>query len=322
MSEVNENELVPSSPEMNKADELGRAEPPKPRKPKKARKPEAGIRYQDVDTGKPGELAKLVLASDDGDPRWDPGLLVKLDPDFVRNIAENGIDVDLDVTEAPPFPKGAYPAGSFGINDGRSRVRAIPEANKLRKAKGLPPLVVGLKIRERDDLESMRAAARLNAQRKQEDAITIGRKAQRFLDMNLTEQEIAKDLGIKTEQVHTYVSLLQLPEAVQQAILRGEVSVTAAATISRLDPKEIERRTNEHIAAKKRGDKGGSRKALASSGPDRLTAKGIKTLIDELKEEEKKASSKDCSRYEAARYALETVLDARKRDGLWAKLTK
>lgn len=39
-------------------------------KPNKQRRPEAGIKYLDIDTGKPDQLARLVLASDDAAPSW------------------------------------------------------------------------------------------------------------------------------------------------------------------------------------------------------------------------------------------------------------
>lgn len=53
-----------------------------------------------------------------------------------------------------------------------------------------------------------------------------------------------------------------------------------------------------------------------------MTAKGIKVLIDELKAALKEGGSGAAAGHsmQGAVYALETVLDARKRNGLWAKL--
>lgn len=296
-----------------------------PRKPKKERKPEAGIRYETIDTGDKKQLSRLKLAKDDSDPRWDSRMLLKLDKNFILDIAENGVEVDLDVTESPDFPKGHYMGGEFGINDGRMRVRAIPEANEIRKKKGLPPLQVGLKIRERESVAAMRTGVRLNEKRYDSDAVTRARTMSRYQDAGLTDDEIASDFGIKASDVHQHLSLLGLPPEVQKLVTDGKMSVSTAAGVARLDPSEVKRRANELIAAAAEGRVTAAKARSAtgqSNGPDRLPAKAIKQLIDELKAALKEGGDGAAASHsmQGAVYALETVLDARKRQGLWNKL--
>lgn len=297
---------------------------PKPRA-KKERKPEAGIRYVTIDTGNAKEFAKLVLPKDEEDPRWEPRMLLKPERDFILDLAENGVDVDLDVTEAPDFPKGRYMAGEYAINDGRMRVRAIPEANAIRKKKGLPAIQVGLKVRERESVEAMRAAVRLNEKRYESDAVTRARSMSRYRDVGLTDEEIASDFGIRPQEVEQHLGLLRLAPEIQKLVTDGKMSVSTAAGIARLDPKEVARRAHELIAAAAEGRVTAAKAKAATgqgSGPDRLPAKAIKTLIDELKAALKEGdqTKEASSLMQGCIYGLETVLDARKRGGLWTKL--
>lgn len=315
---------IPAAPEV-----LPTPAPRKASKPKPQRKPEAGVRYIPLSTGDAKEFARLVLPTSDADPRWDPRLGLKLEKEFILDIAENGVEVDVEVTPDPTgLPKGvqeSYPKGSFGINDGRMRVRAIPEANAIRKKKGLPPLEITLKVREREDVAAMRAAVRLNEKRRESDAVTRARNMSRMLDTGLTDSEIASDYGMTPQQVQTHLSLLSLPEEVQDMVVRGKLSVTTAAGIAKLDPKEIRSKANALIAAGESGARVTAKAAARATGtsdePDRMPAKAVKVLIQELKAA-KLAGKHGEVVVKAAVYALETYLDARKKDGLWDRLDK
>jgi len=305
--ETPENEVNQNQPEVIPE----QAEAPKPKKSKKPPKNgKPGVEYREI------PVEDIVLAKDDSDPRWDPRLDLPLDKDFTRSIAERDIEVPPEVTLID---------GKYHVNDGRQRVRAIPEANKLRKTMGLPPIkTVICAIRERDDVESMLAGIRLNEYRLDSDAITRARSMMRLLDVGQTEGEIAKQFRLTPQAVQAHLSLLSLPKNVQDLVVRGKLSVSAAAGVAKLDPAEVNKKANALIAAATEGKVTGRVAARAtgqSSEPDRLPAKKIKVLIEELKKADLAGKHGDAVKH-AAIYALEVVLDARKLDGIWDKLDK
>jgi hypothetical protein len=300
--------------EMSKAEKI--VEPKKARaKPAKREKVAEVVRRLYVDTGKHPDA--LVLAKDDTDPLWDPRQELKLDRDFVLNVAERGIKVPIRAWEE---------AGKYRVVDGRQRARAVPEANKWRREHKLPPLVVPVDVVPHDAslesaLSAMEEGSELNEYRIDSDPVTKAQIISRHLDMNRTEAEVGKMMRMSTAMVQAHLVLLRLPKKIQELVRESRMSVTTAAKLAGQSPAELVRTAEKIVALSSEGRVTASRAKSAAgedAGPARLTAKKIVQFIAELKKADLAGKHGEAVARGAV-LALETVLDARKLERVWEK---
>lgn len=265
------------------------------------------------------ELDKLLLPLSEADARWDARMTLKLDPDFVKRLADEGIRSPLDVTET---------AGGFVINAGRTRARAIPEANKLRAKAGLAPLIVPLLVTETDEIQAMHVAVSENEGRRDSPPTIKARTMMRMLDAGIEEQDVCKSFRMSGPTLHSYLALLDLPEKVQKLVDAGDITRTAAMNLIHLDAAKVEAAAEKVAAAAALGVKtssdGVKQAAGIQTGSTRLPPKTMEAFIKDIKLEidAPATGARHKLVLEGARLALELALDARKRDAFFGKVKK
>lgn len=274
-----------------------------------------------IDSGNKDAMSQIVLAKTDDDPSWDPKMLLPVPPALINGLALYGWDVSMPL-KAIVDPSDAT---KLKIVNGRTKFRAVEEANKRRKANKLPPIVIPYVVAEGlDEFDAMRVGVRLNAHQQHRDPITVAQEIERLLSAGFTEADSAEDAGLSVKEVNEHLSLLRLPAKVQALVQKGKMTPTAALGLVHLDAKQVEAAADRLAAlgesagrvTKKDVEKEAAPGAVAA---DRLNAKQVKLLIEELKAATPGNKMGKCAQA-AAVAALETVLDARKRNKLEEKL--
>ena len=90
-------------------------------------------------------------------------------------------------------------------------------------------------VLEKDDNESAELAIIENIQRKDLTPIEEAKSYQKLLNRGLTQEEIAKKLGIAQPTVANKLRLLSLPDEVQEALLNTRISERHARALLRLE---------------------------------------------------------------------------------------
>lgn len=206
----------------------------KKREPK-AKKPEAVVESITIDTGDHKAFARVTLPESEDDLHWDPKLKNPVPEALVDGLAEFGW-------------KPAYRAEAIREGDklkvirGKTRIRAVPKANKLRKAAGQEPLVIYLDVSEEepsDDakiIENMRLNVSLNRAVQEQDPMTLAESMVRMLSAGIDERTVARDHAVSVNDLHGYLLLTdeaKVPPVVQDLIREGKVPFAAAIELAR-----------------------------------------------------------------------------------------
>lgn len=229
-------ELQEAKPEEPKAAEEKATEEPKPAK--QARKPKAEAEEQAeqpkviwVDSADEDAMSRIVLATKEDDVLWDSKMLLPVPPRLINGLRQHGWDASM--------PLRCLKRGEdWYISQGRTKWRAVPKVNALRKKDKLPPLRIPVMVFEsEDEIAASRAGRRLNAHVQDVDPITKAKDIVRDLSMGLSEQDAADDNGVTVEELHGYLLLVNedlLPEGVQKLVQQGLISFGAAVEFARL----------------------------------------------------------------------------------------
>ena len=121
--------------------------------------------------------------------------------------------------------------GKYEIIAGERRYKASALAGLTK----IPAIV-----RDLDDKESSKVALLENLQRKNLNPIEEAKTYQKILELDeMTQEELAKTMGKSQSAVANKVRLLSLPEEIQQALLKEEISERHARALLNLnDPEE------------------------------------------------------------------------------------
>ncbi|RQQ37087.1 ParB/RepB/Spo0J family partition protein [Burkholderia stagnalis] len=188
---------------------------------------------------------KLVLVTDPAHPLFDERVHWPVDESMVRNIMFQGVIQPIEVTKDPD-------TGEVQVVTGRQRVKAAREANRRLSDRGEPPITVPGIVRrlarnERASVLSARIASE-NAIRQQETPLSTAAKMARQLRMR-SEDDVAILFGCNVQTVRSTVALLDCCEDVQKAVDSGQINVTHARTLAKLEPAEQRAKVKEVIAA-------------------------------------------------------------------------
>ncbi len=122
--------------------------------------------------------------------------------------------------------------GSFELISGERRLRAAKLAN-LEK--------VPAYLRNVDDQRSLEMALIENIQRENLNAIEIALSFERMLkECNLKHEELGDRVGKNRTTVNNYLRLLQLPPAIQSAIMLGQISMGQARPLITLEDADFQ----------------------------------------------------------------------------------
>ncbi|MGU7780508.1 ParB/RepB/Spo0J family partition protein [Burkholderia sp. PU8-34] len=187
----------------------------------------------------------LVLVTNPSHPLFDERVHWPVDENMVRNIMFHGVIQPIEVTKDPE-------TGEVQAVTGRQRVKAAREANRRLIDRGEPPVTVPGIVRRlaKDERASVLSAAMAseNAIRQQETPLSMAAKMARQLRMR-SEDDVAILFGCSVQVVRATVALLDCCEDVQKAVDAGQIKVTHARTLAKLEPAEQRAKVKEVIAA-------------------------------------------------------------------------
>ncbi len=127
----------------------------------------------------------------------------------------------------------------YQIISGERRFRAAQEA-------GLQSIPAHIKVA--DDQTMLEMALVENLQRENLDAIEVAVSYRRLIEeCNETQESVSKKVGKKRATVTNYLRLLKLPEAIQESIRQGELSMGHARALINLEDDELRLRLHRRI---------------------------------------------------------------------------
>jgi ParB family transcriptional regulator, chromosome partitioning protein len=173
---------------------------------------------------------KLVIVIDPAHPLYDERVGLPVDEALVASILEHGIRQAVTVRR-----NGSL----FEVMDGRQRVKAAIEANKgLKKGERI---LVPVTMAKDNDVQAAKIMVALNEIRTQDTPMVQAAKAKRLLDRGIPKQEVCSQFGKNMTWLSQILKLLDTDDAVQNAVERGMIHVTAASKLASL-PRDQQRK--------------------------------------------------------------------------------
>ncbi len=157
-------------------------------------------------------------------------------------------------------------------------------------------------IRNLDDKEAAKVALLENLQRKNLNPIEEARTYQKIIELDqMTQEELAKTMGKSQSAVANKLRLLSLPEGIQKALLKEQISERHARSLLKLPSAEeqekmLKRITTERLSVRKLEDEINNMTPKEEKIKDNedlnslINPKPVKVDNSEQKEEEKGAS--------------------------------
>lgn len=224
---------IDDTPEPTPAESAPEPKPKATRKPKSdptaTKAPEGTL--EKIDTGKHYE--DILLPTEEDDPHWDPKLRNPVPDELVESLADLGWDAS---SQAIAIREDK----TTKIIIGKTRWRAVPRANALRKKAGLPPIIAHVLVVEEADAEAsvlnMQRNVALNYSVQKIDPMTTAESIVRMLSADVDEKTTAKRHAMSVNDLHGYLMLTnedQCPPKVQELLREGLISYGAAIELAR-----------------------------------------------------------------------------------------
>jgi len=126
-----------------------------------------------------------------------------------------------------PITVSKLPTGKFRLISGERRLRAA----RMAGLKDIPAYV-----RQANDQQLLELALLENLQREDLNAMEISLSYKRMMDeLELTQEQVAENMGKDRSTVTNYIRLLKLPPDIQVAVRNGEVSMGHARALVNVD---------------------------------------------------------------------------------------
>ncbi len=110
---------------------------------------------------------------------------------------------------------------------------------------------ISVLVRDSSDEHAAKSTLIENVQRVNLDPMEMAEAFQKLLTVfRMTQEELAEKVGKKRSTVANYLRLLTLPESIQQALSKGEISMGHAKAILSLDSKDLQGALTELIKEK------------------------------------------------------------------------
>jgi ParB family transcriptional regulator, chromosome partitioning protein len=188
----------------------------------------------------------LVLVTDERSPIYDPRVNLEVNQALVSNILfdPGGDGVPQGVLE-PVLVRRNTETGKVEVVDGRQRVKAAREANKRLRKQGHEPIWIPTLLQRGGDARVMGVLISANEHRTEDLPSERARKAQRYIDLGRSEDEVATLLGVSRATVKNLLSLLDAPADIRKAADAGKIAVAGGYKLSRMEPEEARKRLAE-----------------------------------------------------------------------------
>ena len=126
-----------------------------------------------------------------------------------------------------PITVSKLPSGKYRLISGERRLRAA----KIAGLKDIPAYV-----RQANDQQLLELALLENLQREDLNAIEISLSYKRMMDeLDLTQEQVAENMGKDRSTVTNYIRLLKLPPDIQVAVRSGELTMGHARALINVD---------------------------------------------------------------------------------------
>lgn len=143
-------------------------------------------------------------------------------------------------------------------------------------------------VKNLDDKESSKVALIENLQRRDLTPIEEARTYQKILDLDeMTQEELAKTMGKSQSAVSNKLRLLSLPDEIQEALLKEEISERHARSLLNVDDKNIQLDLLKEIVNNKMTvrELDSKIKKLSNDSSDDDVTGGSSVVVNEVKEE-------------------------------------
>lgn len=188
----------------------------------------------------------LVLVMDEKAPLYDERVKLPVDEALVLNIMFAPDGTPQGVLEPINAARNTE-TGKVEVIDGRQRVKAAREANKRLKKMGLEPVWVPAMLKRVNAHSSMGMLISSNEHRQNDTPLGKAKKAQRYLDLGRSHEEIAVLFGISAASVKNMLSLLDAPAAVRNAVEAGKISTSDGYKLAKLEPADAKEKVEALI---------------------------------------------------------------------------
>ncbi|MGL4364188.1 MAG: ParB/RepB/Spo0J family partition protein [Bacteroidales bacterium] len=160
---------------------------------------------------------------------------------------------------------------------GNNKYQIISGERRWRASRMVKLKTVPVYVRDVNDRDRQLMAMVENVQRKDLDAMEIAIGYQLLLtEYNLTQEEVAKQVGQKRSTVANYMRLLKLPEQIQHSIREQTISMGHARALISLDDVEAQKKLAQKIIEKH----------LSVRQVEELVKDGGKIKVDKLRQNE------------------------------------
>lgn len=228
-----------------------------------------------LDTGDEAQFKEFHLAKSEEDPYWDHRQTLDVPAAIVQSLVDE---------EEPSLIKVVAEGDGYKVWDGRTRLRAVPEANRQRKKLGKKPLrfIIAVTDPPEEVSEVIKGSIRSNI-RMEDPPTVLAMHVSRALAADVTEEWLCKTLDMNAKKLHEYLALLDLPKKVQAHVDDGTISIAAALALTRLDEKDVEAAAEKLAAAAKVGKRVSAADVAPKKGDDKVaTKKEIKQFALDL----------------------------------------
>jgi ParB family chromosome partitioning protein len=215
--------------------------------------------------------ADVLIVDDPTDPLFDERHARSIEEADILNVLAFGV-----LQPVLAQRRGRVPV----VIDGRQRVRWARLANERLRAQGQHPIKIPIVFRHVEDAsEAISVAVSCNEIRDDDDVLTRARKAARLRSRGRTLKEIGLAFGVTDSCVKNWLSLLELPEGAQRAVVDGDVRMADAVGLRLLPAAQqaaaLETLRRERPTKKARVDRGqsGSRSTSEQEYPTRPTTR-------------------------------------------------
>jgi ParB family chromosome partitioning protein len=175
------------------------------------------------------EPENLTLVTDKSSPLYDERVDMPLNHGLVENMRKHGWFGVLPVRKN---------GSEIEVEDGRQRVKAALEANKLRIKDGKEEFLIAVQTRRDDESEALGLMIAANEFRVNDSMLVKARKANRYMKLGHSEAEAGVQFGVSAVAIKQWIRLLDAAPEVQKAIDKGEVNAVDARKLAELTHEE------------------------------------------------------------------------------------
>lgn len=190
------------------------------------------------------ETDALTVIAAPAHPLYDERIQLPLDEAITLNTMALGVREPILVWKDPE-------TGKVLVVDGRQRVRHAIEANRRLAERGEPPILVP-GVAQRGTLETMSdLMTAMNEARRDDPPLTKARKMAAFVGRGYSDSRLATIFACSEVTVRNTLVLLDSTKAVQEAADTGQITLTHAKALAKLNPEEQRAKVAELVAAGK-----------------------------------------------------------------------